>query len=222
MNLQELNRFYLMLTEAEKLELDGNMRNNFNIQLINYLKEELGEELTISDKGVFGYLEGTYKNVKFDLKTVNGIVLSIKDENNKHLISDFVLSLNDVVGQNPICGYDFYQYDENGRKKCCPTVEWNLEPHARLESLVMQAGSPLNNTIKNFEDYYLTSIISALGTGIFTIEGYDMIFNTSHSNTILIRHRLQQIQKVFPDMNMNLVYSWYKKCREEMERVNSK
>jgi len=83
MNLNELNRFYLLLVESEKLELDGNMRNNFNNVLITYLNEELGEDLIISDKSAFGYLEGTYKNVEFDLKTVNGVVLSIKDQEQK-------------------------------------------------------------------------------------------------------------------------------------------
>jgi len=132
-------------------------------------------------------------------------------------MGDFISALNDVVGQNPICGYDFYQCDINGQINCCPTIEWNLEPLQRLESLVMQAGSPLNKTIKNFEDYYLTSIISSLGTGIFTIDGYNMIFNISHNNPILIRHRLQQIQKVHPDMNFDLIVCWYKNCKEEME-----
>lgn len=212
--LAELNNLYMSLVEAEQLCLDESIRKVFNQNLKDCLKELFLDNLDFLEEQPYGYILMNYKGVEMEIRTVGGIVLSVKDNEKAELIEDFKPVFNDIVGMNPICSYNFC-YTINGERVAHPTIEWNTEPNTRLESLVMQVGNPMCQTIKEFEDYYLCSIIKQLGSELFTKDGFEKVFNTSHSNRILDRHRLQQIQKVYPDINTDAVNAWYSSYKND-------
>ena len=216
---EEVRKLFMILGEAEKLHLDGSIKKQFNVVLRDYLKDYFGDDIKFVDKEGYEYISANYKDVDIEIKIWHGIILSVQNKKNANVLKEFIYPLNNIVGSDPICSYNFCS-SVDGNKKVYPTIEWSTEPQARLDSLVMQAGNPICTTINDFKDYYLSSAIKELGNELFTLEGYNKIFDTTHSNRILDRHRLQQIQRLNPTTSFDTIGDWYAKYRKQKSNLD--
>ena len=59
MNLQELNKLYMVLLEAEKINLDKSVRKKFNVKLITYLEEQFGDNCIV-ENALYSNVIGNY------------------------------------------------------------------------------------------------------------------------------------------------------------------
>ena len=120
----------------------------FSKKLKDLLKEIFKDSIGFERDERFGYIHGTFKNVRFEINIWNGIILTIDDEKKANLFYYFKPIFNRITGTNPICSYDYCPKMHTP----CPTIEWNLHPEERLYELVNMIESETGFYKKNFKD----------------------------------------------------------------------
>lgn len=169
-----------------------------------YLKNAFGNDIEFDRDEIFACIHGKYKRTPFEIKTWNGIVLTIETKSNKNIIEVFKPILNEIIGAEPICEYDYCSQMQN----VYPTVEWNLHPNDRLYELVNTPSNYCGCSIRNFNDLYTINTIKSLKEQLLTKEGYYLIFGDKNTNIKYHLHKFSLIQVLRPDINDIELCNW--------------
>lgn len=211
--INELNAIFRATDEARQSILKSfpynKMTINFTEKLKRLLKEIFKENIEFGRDERFGYIQGTFKKVRFEINVWNGIVLTIDDDKKANLLSYFKPIFNRITGSNPICSYDYCSRIQTA----CPTIEWSLHPEERLYELINMIESETGCYKRNFKDFYTTSIIDSLGKQLLTQEGYNTIFESKKSNNKFQFYKIKLIQELRPDIDNATLYDWIDTCR---------
>lgn len=207
-SVSELNAIFKAIEEARKSILKSfpynKMTINFMENLKILLKEIFKENIEFGRDERFGYIQGTFKKVRFEINIWNGIVLTIDNEKKANLISYFKPIFNRITGTNPICSYDYCSKIQTA----CPTIEWSLHPEERLYELVNMSEDETGCYKRNFKDFYTTAIIDSLGDKLLTQEGYNAIFESKKNNIKFHFYKVRLIQTLRPDIDNTTLYDW--------------
>ena len=130
--ITKLRAIFKATDEASKSILKSFPYNKMNIAFCQglkvLLKEKFGSDIELDRDEKFACIHGSYKRAKFEIKTWNGIVLTIADERRAKVIEVFKPIFNEIIGAHPICSYDYHSIT----KEVYPTIEWSLNPNDRL------------------------------------------------------------------------------------------
>jgi len=169
-----------------------------------YLKSKFNKDIEFDRDEKFACIHGTYKGTPFEIKTWNGIVLTIENKNNLNIIKAFEPILTEIIGAQPICKYDCCSQIQN----VYPTVEWSLHPNDRIYELISMPKNYCGCSIKNFNDLYTVTAIKTLKEQLLTEEGYNLIFGNKNSNIKYHLHKFSLIQVLRPDISDIELCNW--------------
>lgn len=217
--LTELNKILVSINEAKEANLTifpyGEYIDRFNLGLKELLKEVFGDDIEFDRQNTFTTIKATYKGVDISINTFNGIALAIEDEEMGYLANDFKGIFTNIIGIEPICSYNKCFNNIDNKKVSYPTIEWSLNPESRLSNIVTSPGYSFGTSIENLEDFYTCSIIERLGTDLFTLEGYNELFETGYDNPRFVFHKIKQIQKLNPNVDLGPIYAWIAEAKEK-------
>lgn len=188
----------------------------FNEKLKLYLKTLFGEEIRFDREETFAYIQAHYKSVPIEINTYGGIILTVEDIEREDIVQELMEVFSGVVGLNPLCRYNFCS-NICGITTVYPTIEWNLGPEERLNEIIKGYMTvPGSSWIRDIEDYYTGSIIESLGTELFTFDGYKKLFMSRYNDYKNVNHRVNQIQKLNPNLGVEAIHGWLNSCRKTM------
>lgn len=207
-SINELSAIYKAIEESRRSILKSFPYNKMTIvfsqKLKLLLKEVFKDNIQFERDERFGYIQGTFKKVRFEINIWNGIILTIDDEKKANLISYFKPIFNRITDTTPICTYDYC----SKMKTPCPTIEWSSHPEERLYELVNMSDRQSDCYKKNFQDFYTTAIINSLGNQLLTQEGYNAIFESKKNNVKFHFYKIRLIQTLRPDIDNATLYNW--------------
>ena len=152
-SINELNAIFRATDEARQSILKSFPYNKMTITFMEklkcLLKEIFKENIEFGRDERFGYIQGIFKKVRFEINIWNGIILTIDDEKKANLISYFKPIFNRITDCNPICSYDYC----SKMQTAYPTIEWSLHPEDRLYELVNMPEDETGCYKRNFKDF---------------------------------------------------------------------
>lgn len=217
--MKELSQKFIALNEAKKSNLIdfpyADCMNKFVFLLKNVLKDTFGDNIEFIGNHTFVSIKAIYKGVKIEINAFNSsISLKIEQENMGHLINDFKEFFTSIVGNEPICSYNFCTHNANKERIIYPITEWSLNPENRLFNIVTSATYRHGDSIEDLNDFYTCSIIEKLGTDLFTTEGYTELFETGYDHPEFVLHKMQQIQKLNPNVDLEPICTWITEAKQ--------
>lgn len=188
----------------------------FKENLKLYLSSLFGEEIRFDREETFAYVQAHYKDVPIEINTWEGIILTIEDVEREDVVRELMEVFSGIFDLDPICRYNFCS------KFGCnvtvyPTIEWHLNPEKRLDEIVKGFMVVPGTWIRDMEDYHTGSVIESLGTDLFTFEGYKKMFNSRCNDYKNVRHRVNQIQRLNPNLDTEVIYAWIRSCKKTMD-----
>ena len=192
------------------------MAELFQEKLKLYLSSLLGNDIKFDREETFAYVQAHYKNVPIELNTYHGIILTVEDVEREDIVKELIEVFSGILDLEPICRYNFCS--KFGRKTTVyPTIEWDLSPEDRLNDVIKNYGIVPGTWISDIEDYYTGSIIESLGTKLFTFEGYKKLFKPRYNDYKNVSHRVNQIQKLNPNLDTEAIYAWINSSKKTMD-----
>jgi len=211
--VSELNAIFKAIDDARQSILKSFPYNRMTIvfskKLKALLKEIFKDNIQFERDERFGYIQGTFKKIRFEINIWNGIILTIDDEKKANLFYYFKPIFNRITGVNPICSYDYCSRMQTP----CPTIEWSLHPEERLYELINMIESETGCYKKNFKDFYTTSIINSFGDKLLTQEGYDALFKYKQNDIKFKFYKIDLIRALRPDIDNATLHNWINTCQ---------
>ena len=206
MNLKVLSELYSIMKMIQESDLTSNYEediNDFIISLKGYLTSFL-RGICFTNCDDVGCIHASYKNVDFKIDVINGFKIIFENSKDTGILSYFENMFNKITGQTKTCSYKYVQEDNFKY-----VIEWSLNPEQRLGSL--------NNDIhvQNLQDYYTSKIIKQLGQNVLSLESYVILFGNGVSEYDEY-YKCVQIQKVHPNIDTDMLYSWILSCRNKL------